>query len=129
MLERGAISPFVHEVIWPERFPKGSSIWLRPLEGFVPRSNLVERDEEFEVTVDLPGMKLEDFHVEMRDGHLFISGEKEEEKENESPLECVHSAGREKSRPALLGESQSLVSRKPRSNRLQPTNSRGSRRS
>jgi HSP20 family protein len=40
------------------------------------RSNLVESDKEFEVSVDLPGMKPEDFNVEIRDGHLWITGER-----------------------------------------------------
>jgi len=68
------------EDLW-DRFLGKEEGWLRPMEGFTPRTNLVEMENEFEVTVDVPGMKLEDFKVEMRDGHLFISGEKEEEKE------------------------------------------------
>lgn len=56
----------------------------RPLvgfEGFVPRTNVAETDGEFEVTVELPGMKAEEFEVELKDKSLWISGEKKEEKE------------------------------------------------
>ncbi len=55
--------------------------WMS-LEGtFVPTINVAENSEGVEVTVELPGMKLEDFNVEIRNGALWISGEKREEQE------------------------------------------------
>ena len=48
---------------------------------FTPNVNLVETDTHFEATVELPGMKADDFHVEMEGGELRISGEKKEEQE------------------------------------------------
>ncbi len=68
------------EDLW-ERLLGKEEGWLQPLEGFTPRTNLVETENEFEVTVEVPGMKLEEINVELREGHLFISGEKQEEKE------------------------------------------------
>ena len=50
-------------------------------EVFAPRINLVEDESQYEVTVELPGMKSEDFHVEMEGNELRISGEKKEETE------------------------------------------------
>ena len=54
--------------------------WLDQ-DAFNPKVNLTETDSNFEATVELPGMKAEDFHVEMEGGELRISGEKKEEKE------------------------------------------------
>jgi HSP20 family protein len=68
------------EDLW-DRFLGKEEGWLTPLEGFNPRTNVIETENEFEVTVDVPGMKLENFNVELRDGRLLISGEKEEETE------------------------------------------------
>ena len=51
------------------------------LEKFAPRSNLAETEKGFEVTVELPGMKPEEFNVEFRNGELWVTGEKKEEKE------------------------------------------------
>ncbi|GAB6166293.1 Hsp20/alpha crystallin family protein [Thermostilla marina] len=48
---------------------------------YAPRVNLAETDKEFELTVDLPGMDPEDFQVELKEGQLWISGERKEEKE------------------------------------------------
>jgi len=48
---------------------------------FSPQMNVAETDKEFEITLDLPGMKLEDFVVELREGNLLISGERKEERE------------------------------------------------
>ena len=50
-------------------------------EGFHPRTNIAETPETMEVTVELPGMKPEEFHVEVHEHELWITGEKKEEKE------------------------------------------------
>ena len=47
---------------------------------FAPDTNLAESDKAFEITVDLPGMKAEDFNLEFNDGQLWITGERKEEK-------------------------------------------------
>lgn len=60
----------------------GSDEWAVPAR-FVPRTNLSETETEFEVTVDLPGLKPEEVKVDLKDGHLWISGERKEEKEEE----------------------------------------------
>lgn len=54
--------------------------WSMPLV-FRPSTNLSETEDAYEVTVELPGMKPEDFNVELQDGQLWISGEKKEEHE------------------------------------------------
>ncbi len=53
----------------------------RWLVGFVPAANIAETETAFEVTLELPGMKAEDFKVELKKGELWISGEKRDEKE------------------------------------------------
>src|SRR5262249_32291143 len=55
--------------------------WMMATDVFEPRINFVETDTNFEVSVELPGMKAEDVHVELEGGQLRISGEKKEEKE------------------------------------------------
>ena len=55
--------------------------WLTPEFEFVPTINLVETENLFEVTVDLPGLKPEEVNVELKNGELWISGKREEEKE------------------------------------------------
>lgn len=48
-----------------------------PIEPFVPHSNVAETAKAYEVTVELPGLKPEDFHVEVKNGELWITGRKE----------------------------------------------------
>ena len=55
-----------------------------PAPEFVPSVDLVERENEFEVTVDLPGLKPEEVTVEFKGGALWITGERKEEKEEKS---------------------------------------------
>jgi len=55
--------------------------WTPFMEEFTPRTNVAETEEAVEVTVELPGMKPEEFNVEVRKGELWISGEKKEETE------------------------------------------------
>lgn len=50
-------------------------------KGFTPTTNVAETENEFEVTIDLPGMKAEEINIELKEGNLLISGEKKEEKE------------------------------------------------
>lgn len=49
------------------------------LTYWTPRMNLAESDEAYEVTVDLPGLRPEDFTVELRHGDLWITGNRSEE--------------------------------------------------
>jgi HSP20 family protein len=65
-----------------ERFFARENGWP-VIEGFAPTANLAETEGEFEVTVELPGLKPEEVTVEMKNGELWISGEKREEKEEE----------------------------------------------
>jgi HSP20 family protein len=55
-----------------------------PMVEFVPRTDVVETDGAMEVTVELPGMKAEEFKVEIKDNALWITGEKKEEKEEKN---------------------------------------------
>lgn len=48
---------------------------------FTPRANIAETPDHYEVTVDLPGMKPEDFDIELKDNDLWIIGERKEEHE------------------------------------------------
>jgi HSP20 family protein len=63
------------------RFADESEGWLTVPTAFVPKTDVVESDNNFEITVDLPGMKPEEVKVEMKEGALWITGKREEEKE------------------------------------------------
>lgn len=71
---KDAISPFFAESFLrdPQKghFPSAKS------EDFWPRVNVLETDRDYQVQVELPGMKEKDFEVSMEDGVLEISGEK-----------------------------------------------------
>ena len=45
--------------------------------------NFAETETGYEVTVDLPGMKPEEVNVEFKDGHLWITGERKDETEDQ----------------------------------------------
>ena len=77
-----------------EDFPWG---WRRPLArsafdvepfwrgfagvGAVPAVDIAEKDKEYEITAELPGMDESNIDVKFADGLLTIKGEKKEEKE------------------------------------------------
>jgi HSP20 family protein len=54
---------------------------LSRLETYDPKVNLAETDGNFELSVDLPGIKPDEIKVELRNGNLVISGERKEENE------------------------------------------------
>jgi HSP20 family protein len=53
------------------------------LAAFAPRVNVAETEKNYDVTVDLPGLKPEDFEVEVRDGNLWLSGHRKQEEETQ----------------------------------------------
>ncbi len=64
-------------------FPKWVSRVFGPEQGmlttdmkFLPEVNVLETEKAVEVTAELPGMKPEDVKLELRDGQLWITGEK-----------------------------------------------------
>ena len=52
-----------------------------PTNGFMPLANVAETPQALEMTFELPGLKAEEVKVEVREGELWITGEKKEEKE------------------------------------------------
>jgi HSP20 family protein len=49
--------------------------------GKTPAVDIVEKDKEFEITAELPGLDEKNVEVKFADGFLTIKGEKREEKE------------------------------------------------
>ena len=84
-------------VPWTTRFPRGLDVFrnelenalgrfLGPVEGdsiasFAPHMNVAETEGAYEITVDLPGMKAEEFNIEVKSGELWITGERKHESE------------------------------------------------
>jgi HSP20 family protein len=62
--------------------------------NFVPAVELSENDESYSITVELPGVKKDDVHVDLREGMLVVQGEKrcerEEKKERGRYLERTY---------------------------------------
>ncbi|HEY9683428.1 MAG TPA: Hsp20/alpha crystallin family protein [Oculatellaceae cyanobacterium] len=52
--------------------------------GFNPQLDLHEHDNEYEVTLELPGLEEKDIEISLTRDTLTISGEKKEEKEDRS---------------------------------------------
>jgi HSP20 family protein len=61
---------------------------------FIPRLDLVEKDDKYKVTVELPGMEEKDIDVTLEDNVLTIKGEKkfehEEDKKGWSRIERTY---------------------------------------
>ncbi|GAA4435854.1 Hsp20/alpha crystallin family protein [Pontibacter saemangeumensis] len=55
----------------------------RQMEGKVPSVNIRDKEKEFLIEVAAPGMKKEDFNIDMEEGMLTISSQKEEDKTEE----------------------------------------------
>ena len=64
---------------WNEWFDTSTSLLNRTLT--VPAVNIVETKDHFNLSFAIPGMKKEDFHIDMDGNMLSVSCEKEESKE------------------------------------------------
>jgi len=51
------------------------------LSRWMPQLNVSETDGEYEVSLDVPGMTPDAFDVELRQGYLWITGERKSEHE------------------------------------------------
>lgn len=82
----GAESPFD----WDEKF------WFPEKGVEVPSANVIENDKEFKLELSAPGFEKKDFKVEVDNGIMCISAEKErkseEEKENYRKKEFSYSS-------------------------------------
>lgn len=53
--------------------------WADEVTSFTPRTNVAETDTQFEISMEMPAMKADDFNVELHDGSLTVSGQRERE--------------------------------------------------
>jgi HSP20 family protein len=68
------LSPMLRRDLWPRVGEFGRAVWSPEVEVF-------ERDGQFTVRADLPGVAKDGVKVEIVEGALVISGERKEEKE------------------------------------------------
>ncbi len=84
--ERGSWRlPFRHSVFNIEPFWRRELTW-----GAAPAVDIVERDNAYEVTAELPGLDEENIEVKVINGGLTIKGEKQEEKEEKKKDYYLH---------------------------------------
>ena len=66
---------------WESLFDNGGSL-LNNLRTYnVPAANITENKDNFEVSLAAPGMKKDDFNIDVEGNMMTISAEKEEKKE------------------------------------------------
>lgn len=73
--------------LWDDNFDNVMERFLQPPRlldeemagSLTPRMDVVERDSEFVIRTDLPGIRKEDINVTLEDGVLTIRGESKEE--------------------------------------------------
>lgn len=74
------------EPAWRHPFGRGSLLdlaWPREATfGLAPAIDMVEKDKEFEITAELPGLDEKNIEVKLANDTLTIKGEKTEEKED-----------------------------------------------
>lgn len=64
--------------------------WRREFVVAAPAVDIVEKDNAYEVTAELPGMDEKNIEVKLSDGSLTIKGEKKEEKEEKKKDYYLH---------------------------------------
>ena len=62
-------------------FDLDEKFWLPEKGVEIPSTNMIENDKEFKLELSAPGFDKKEFKVEVVDGMLYISAEKEEKKE------------------------------------------------
>jgi HSP20 family protein len=78
-------SPFGRPIFGIEPFWRREEAW-----GAEPSVDIVEKDDAYEVTAELPGMDEKNIEVKLVDGGLTIKGEKQEETEEKEKNYYLH---------------------------------------
>ena len=73
------------KTLFSDFFDVDSSLWNWKERMEVPSVNIVENEKDFVIEMAAPGKNRDDFQVEVQDGYLKISCEKEERKEEKEP--------------------------------------------
>ena len=63
--------------------PGGLTSWARREPALSPAFDVSETDDEYRVSMELPGLAKDDIEVSIENGRLTISGEKKEEQKEE----------------------------------------------
>ncbi len=66
---RREMDDFVTRLSGPESWAESSPI-------FAPRTNVLEAEDQYQISMDLPGMTSDDFSLEVHEGRLTVSGER-----------------------------------------------------
>lgn len=74
----GLFDDFFRDGFFPASFFEGF-----PAGTVVPDANIIENGNNYQVELAAPGLDRKDFKVEVKDGILTVSAEKEEEKKEE----------------------------------------------
>ena len=77
--------PFRRSVFDVEPFWRRELAW-----GTAPAVDIVEKDNAYEVTAEVPGLDEKDIEVKLSNGNLTIKGEKQEEKEEKEKDYYLH---------------------------------------
>ena len=78
------MTPYGHEGWGDVFFDRLLHEWPRYTgEEWTPSVDLVEKDGEYKLTAEIPGMEKDDISVSYDDGYLTISGKKESKREEE----------------------------------------------
>lgn len=88
---------FFEQSAWPSlRWPALRARMTGEAARWFPEIDVLERDQHLIARVDLPGVKKEDIHVEVTEGHLMISGQRESEYEEKKDdfYRCEREYGR-----------------------------------
>ena len=75
-----------HQPMLPDVFEDFERRFYSPFkyEGYIPAANITENDKSFNIEIAVPGMKKEDFKINLENNVLTVSTEKESEKSEET---------------------------------------------
>lgn len=69
------------EDLWSQPFLANPSNWEDDSVVWAPRADVRETEDEYQIHVDLPGLKKDEVSITLEDGVLTVQGERKQEKE------------------------------------------------
>lgn len=69
---------------WDKEFDKVFDVFTgHKSEFYAPNCEILDTDKSYSISLDVPGLKKEDIQIEVKENHLYITGERKSESKTE----------------------------------------------